>query len=102
MSSLYFIMKKYNLYVYFAPIEWKKYYKQGRNKIGTIALNKLINYLNPPVMQKDVYDNLQKIFTVHLFHRTNRSLMISKYTYNEMIEICQVLRDTPFHIKLHP
>ena len=95
-------MKKYKLYVYFAPIEWKKYYKQGRNEIGTIALNKLIRYFNPPVIEKDVYDNLQKIFTLHLFHYTNPTLMIGRYTYNEMIEICQVLSDTPFRIKLHP
>lgn len=94
-------MKKYKLYVYFAPIEWKKYYKQGRNKIGTIALHKLIRYFRPMVINKYVYDNLLKIFTVHLFY-DNSTLMIGRYTYNEMIEICQVLSDTPFRIKLHP
>lgn len=100
-------MKKYDLYVYFAPIEWKKYYKQGRNKVGTIALNKLIRYFRikhriSPTIEENVYDNLQKIFTLHLFHYTNPTLMIGRYTYNEMIEICQVLSDTPFRIKLHP
>lgn len=95
-------MKKYNLYVYFAPIEWKKYYKQGRNKVGTLALNKLLQYLGGQPVPESTYKELQEIFTLHLFHYTNPTLEIGRFTYNEMIEICQVLRDTPFRIKLHP